>query len=80
MDIWSFVRLAELWVVKRDLKASDLSSISWMERLVAAPAEDLAPLETLEDPEGPATAARSRTTFRMTSVKPFSNTVLSSVH
>lgn len=30
--------------------------MSWMERLVAVVSEDLVPLETLEDPEGPATA------------------------
>lgn len=51
--------------MKRDLKASDLSSISWMDRLVAAATEDLVPLETPADPEGPATAGRNRGTFRM---------------
>lgn len=50
--------------MKRDLKASDLFSISWMDRLVAPITEDLAPLETPEDPEGPATARRNRRTFR----------------
>lgn len=46
--------------MKRDLKASDLSSISWMDRLVAAEAvtEDLVPFGTPEDPEGPATSRR----------------------
>lgn len=51
--------------MKRDLKASDLSSISWMDRLVAALTEDLVPLETVEDPEGPATARRNRRTLKM---------------
>lgn len=46
--------------MKRDLKASDLSSISWMDRLVAVVSKDMAPLETLEDPEGPATAGRTK--------------------
>ncbi len=43
-------------MVNRDLKASDFSSISWMDLLVAEVVEDLEPLEELEDPEGPATA------------------------
>lgn len=49
-------RLAELWVVNRDLKASDFSSIDWMDLLVVELEESLEPLEELEDPEGPATA------------------------
>lgn len=57
--------------MKRDLKASDLSSISWMDRLVAALTEDLVPLETVEDPEGPATARRNRGTFRMMEMNTF---------
>lgn len=57
LEIWSLLRFAELWVVNSDLKASDLSSMSWMDRLVAVVSEDLVPLETLEDPEGPATAS-----------------------
>lgn len=46
--------------MKRDLKASDLSSISWMDRLVAVVTEDLVSLDTLEDPEDPATAGRTK--------------------
>lgn len=45
-------------MVNRDLKASDFSSMLWMDLLVAEVVEDLAPLEELEDPEGPATARR----------------------
>lgn len=59
MDVCSLVRLAELWEVNRDLKASDFSFMSWTDLLVAEVVEDLAPLEELEeleDPEGPATA------------------------
>lgn len=44
--------------MNRDLKASDFSVISWMDLLGAELDEDLEPLEELEDPEGPATAAR----------------------
>lgn len=56
LDVWSLVRFAELWVVNRDLKASDFSFMSWMDLLVAKLVEDLEPLDELEDPEGPATA------------------------
>lgn len=45
--------------MNRDLKASDFSSMVWMDLLVAEAVEDLAPLEEVEDPEGPATAWRS---------------------
>lgn len=57
LEIWSLLRFAELWVVNSDLKASDLSAMSWMDRLVVVVSEDLVPLETLVDPEGPATAS-----------------------
>ena len=57
LDVCSLVRLAELWVVNRDLKASDFSSMFWMDLLVPEAVESLLPLEELEDPEGPATAA-----------------------
>lgn len=50
LEIWSLERLAELWLVKRDLKISDLSSIFWTERLVA----EVLLLVELED--GPATS------------------------
>lgn len=43
-------------MVNSDLKASDFSSMCWMDLLVAVDVEDLASLEELEDPEGPATA------------------------
>lgn len=43
-------------MVNRDLKASDFSVMSWMDLLVAEVVEDFAPLEELEDPEGPATS------------------------
>lgn len=56
LDVWSLVRLAELWVVNKDLKASDFSFISWMDLFVAEADEDLVALDELEDPEGPATA------------------------
>lgn len=42
--------------MKRDLKASDFSSMLWMDLLVAEVVKDLVPLEEVEDPEGPATA------------------------
>lgn len=59
LDVWSLVRLAELWLVNRDLKTSDFSSMLWTDLLVAEVVEDVLPLEDLEeadDPEGPATA------------------------
>lgn len=56
LDVCSLVRLAELWVVNRDLKTSDFSFMTWMDLLVAEVVEDMAPLAELEDPEGPATA------------------------
>lgn len=40
-------------MVNRDLKASDLPSMSWMDLLVVDAVEDFVPLE---DPEGPATS------------------------
>lgn len=47
--------------MKRDLKASDFSMF-WMDLFEAVPlaeaVDDLVPLETLEDPEGPATAVK----------------------
>lgn len=49
------MRLAELWVVNRDLKASDFSSISWMVLLV----EDFVDgAVSLEEPEGPAATGK----------------------
>lgn len=56
LDVCSLVRLAELWEVNKDLKASDFSSMSWMDLLVPVAFEDFVTLEELEDPEGPATA------------------------
>lgn len=47
-------------MVKRDLKASDFSCMSWMDLLVAEVAKDLAPLEELEVPEDPAMAGWQR--------------------
>lgn len=49
------MRFAELWVVNRDLKASDFSSISWMVLLVEDFVDDATPLE---EPEGPAATAK----------------------
>lgn len=43
--------------MNRDLKASDFSMF-WMDLLVAEAVDDLVPFETLEDPEGPATAMK----------------------
>lgn len=62
LDVWSLERLAELWVVKRDLKASDFSSMSWIDLLVAEAAKDLEHFVELEAPEGPATAGREKDT------------------
>lgn len=56
LDVCSLVRLAELWVVNRDLKTSDFSSIVWTDLLVPVDVEDFVTLKELEDPEGPATA------------------------
>lgn len=43
-------------MVNRDLKASDFSSMLWMDLLVAEIVEGLVSLEELDDPEGPATS------------------------
>lgn len=56
LEVWSLVRLAELWVVNKDLKASDFPSISWMDLLVESFVDDVAPLE---DPEGPASTGQT---------------------
>lgn len=58
LEVWSLVRLAELWVVNRDLKASDFSSISWMVLLVEGFVDDPA---SLEEPEGPAATGKQGT-------------------
>lgn len=57
LEVCSLVRLAELWVVKRDLKASDFPSIFWMDLLVEGFVDELA---TLEDPEGPAATGQKK--------------------
>lgn len=57
LEVCSLVRLAELWVVNRDLKASDFPSIFRLDLLVAGFVDDSA---SLEDPEGPATSGQKR--------------------
>lgn len=55
LDVCSLVRLAELWVVNRDLNASDFPSMHWIDLLVVVEAVDgFKLLEELEDPDGPA--------------------------
>lgn len=51
------VRLAELWVVNRDLKASDFPSIFRLDLLVPGFVDDSA---SFEDPEGPATSGQKK--------------------
>lgn len=53
------MRLAELWVVNRDLKASDFPSISWTVLLVEVFVDDATPLE---EQEGPATSKKKQGT------------------
>lgn len=59
LEVCSLVRLAELWVVNRDLKASDFPSIFRLDLLMAGFVDDSAPFE---DPEGPATSGQKNKT------------------